>query len=154
MEVNIQEADFCLSELNEAKDIPIISYERGKNIVKIKRALKQVEDVYNEEKKVFIEQYAKKDEKGEWLMIDSGEKDKNDKPIMVHDFGADKEKATKLLTDLYTHTYVKDEKGDPIKIEIDFHKVSDEKILKMRELDKEGKNPYKGLAYTIEFLEL
>lgn len=147
MEIKINEAEEVLQELTDLKKETPIWYERGKNIVILKRAFKTLTDLYNEERQIIIDQWASKNEKDEPVMI-TEENEITGKDQKVYDFGDNKAMVTKILTDLHKHTFIKDENGKPCTIDIEFYKVKPENAAKLKEMD------LSGLAFSIEFLAL
>lgn len=147
MLIPINEVNQLHKELKSIRKDNPIWYEAGKNIVRIERALKKVDEIYNAERQVIIDQFAKKDAKGGYIYVFEPDQ-QTGKAQQAYDFGDNKSEAVKLLQDLHGFTYVKDPAGNEIKIEVDIFKAKKENGDKLKEMD------FSGLAYVIEYLDI
>lgn len=141
----ILEAKRLHSELiNMAADNPIW-YEAGRNIVRIARALKKIDDIHKAERKIVIDKYAQLDEHGGYVYTQVPDP-RTGRPMQAYEFGENKALAIKLLDDIDKYTLEADPDGKEIMVEIEIFTAKKEHAEKLKEMN------FHGLAYAIEYM--
>lgn len=152
IKIEINEMQGLLAELDNFKSDSPIWFARGRTIISIQRKLKSIMKIYEAEKTLLIEKWCipdAKDKTGYKTSTEYKPHPETGKPIPInkYEFNPDqKEEAQKAFDNLHKYHFIEDEKGQPILIDVEVHKVSSEIAQEMK------KGSFSNLALTIEYL--
>lgn len=122
--LELQEVNFIKNELNRFRQDSPAWYEFGRNLSEIDQVMRKIERDYDRARKVIIEKFALKDEKGNYIYKEESKPDATGqlRKQKFHDCGENQQEADEMVNKLWKETFQETDEG-PVMIEIDLFMV-------------------------------